>query len=247
MKRLVLLLASMVMSAALYGAEKTIIVGVEELNYYPYYDFSEGNKRGFFKELLDRFAAENGYTVVYKPLPVKRLYNELLVSGQIDFKFPDNPLWGSTYKEGKAVIYSEEVAAYIDGTMVAEAHEGEGVEKIRKIGTIAGFSPWVYMDSIKNKQVESIENRTLPGLLKTTLAGRVDGAYVNIAVAEYILLEKLKKPGALVWDKKLPYDKNNYRLATLRHPETIREFNRFLKEKSLWINALKKTYKISEE
>ena len=178
-------------TSPLFAQKKELIVGVENINYYPYYDFSGREHAGFFKEVMELFGKEKGYAVVFKPLPVKRLYTELLESGQIDFKFPDNPHWGGEYKKGKTIRYSDGVVMFIDGTLVQSEHAGEGIQSFHRLGTIAGFTPWTYMAHIDKGEVVNMENRSMSALLKTLLAGRIDGAYVNIAAARYVLDDTL--------------------------------------------------------
>jgi ABC-type amino acid transport substrate-binding protein len=131
--------------------------------------------------------------------------------------------------------------------MVQAARGSEGVERFRRLGTIAGFTPRSYTALLESGAIERVETRSLEALLKTVQAGRVDGAYVNIAVAWQLLAGKAEQSGALVWNAKLPYDKSHYHLSTLRHPGVIREFDRFLKERHEWVRELKKTYDIPSE
>ncbi len=237
-------LAFLLAVSTLQAAKKELVIGVENLNYYPYYDFSGKEYSGFFKVLMERFAKAEGYTVIFKPLPVKRLYTELLESGQIDFKFPDNPLWGQEYKKGKRLHYSDGVVLFIDGTLVRPESAQGDVGGIKQLGTIAGFTPWTYMEYINKGTIRNVEVRSMAALLKTTMAGRVDGAYVNVSVARHILDEVLKEKGALVWNPNLPYGKDHYNLSTVRYPEIIEAFNAFLRREKAAVKALKEQFKI---
>lgn len=238
-------IAALLLTVSVLQAEKKeLIIGVENLNYYPYYDFSGTSYSGFFKELMERFADVKGYRVVFKPLPVKRLYTELLESGQIDFKFPDNPHWGGEYKAGKTVHYSDGVVGFIDGTLVRPRNAKGKIGEIKALGTIAGFTPWPYMEPIDSGSIRNIEVRSMPALLKTTMAGRVDGAYVNISVARHILEKVLGQRGKLVWNPHLPYDKGHYHLSTVRYPEILDAFNTFLHAEEGMVKQLEQAYNI---
>lgn len=79
-----------------FSAEYT--VGVEAINYAPFYSDEGGDYSGFARDLLDLFAERQGCRFVYKPLPVKRLFSSLL-NKSVDFKFPDNPDWQMTMKK----------------------------------------------------------------------------------------------------------------------------------------------------
>lgn len=74
--------------------------------------------------------------------------------------------------------------------------------------------------------------------------GRIDGAYINIAVARHQLKTQLKQTGALVFDPDLPYIQSNYYLSTIKFPNVVEEFNGFLMKEAKQINDLKKKYGI---
>jgi polar amino acid transport system substrate-binding protein len=65
------------------GAKATeLVMGVEDLPYLPYYSVEQGESGraygGYARELFDAFAAARGHSIRYRPLPVERLYRELL-------------------------------------------------------------------------------------------------------------------------------------------------------------------------
>lgn len=69
----------------------TFVIGVEDISYYPYFDFISGNT-SFVKALFEQFANDNGYQISYLPLPIKQ-FRKWLHEENIDFKFPDNTRW----------------------------------------------------------------------------------------------------------------------------------------------------------
>ena len=71
-----------------------ILMGVEDIEYFPFYAKREGKYVGFAREVFDKFGKQYGHTITYKALPVKRLYGEF-INGRVDLKFPDNPYWGA--------------------------------------------------------------------------------------------------------------------------------------------------------
>ena len=73
-----------------------------------------------------------------------------------------------------------------------------------------GFTPYPFLDLIQKNKVEMSENNNFISLLKQTLVKRIHGAYCNVSVARYNLQEVLKKPGALVFNPKLPHFKGSY-------------------------------------
>lgn len=219
---------------------KEYVIGVENIKYYPHYSVEKGEYVGYAREVFDLFASKKGYKFTYKPLPIKRLFNDFL-NGSLDFKYPDNPYWQKGLKEGKNVLYSKSVTEYIDGVMVKT--ENRGSVKLKKLGTVMGFTPWEFLSQIEKKEIVVKENKSFDNLLKQTIAGRVDGAYINTSIAKYNL-EKTKSSGKLIFDKTLPFTKSSYLISTMKHPKILKEFNQFLKSNEKEIGLLKRKYKI---
>lgn len=124
------------------------VVGVEDVEYYPYWADRDGHYAGFARKLLDRFAESKGYHFVYQPLPVKRLWNTYF-SGQVDLKFPDNPHWAKMRKSGYNIVYSQPAVNYIDGVMVLPGHKGLGLERLERLGTIRGTTILTRSNGVK--------------------------------------------------------------------------------------------------
>lgn len=133
----VLMLSPILSSVA--HAQKTFIVGVEDHNYYPqyWYDSKKQEYSGYAREVLDLFAKQHNYQLIYKPYPVNRLFTSF-INEKVDFKFPDNSYWKSDVKKesGKHIIYSQPVTEYIDGVVVLPENKGKGLEHLKKMGTV---------------------------------------------------------------------------------------------------------------
>lgn len=223
------------------AAERRIVVGVEELNYYPVYAVVDGGFAGAAREILDSFARARGIHIEYRPLPVKRLYAELL-NGGIDFKFPDNPGWMAESKMGHSVTYSAPIIAFIDGVMVTPSSLGLGLDSIKLLGTVSGFTPYAWLDRIASGQVQLRENPKFDLLLRQATIKRVDGAYVNVAVANHMLERALAMPNALTFDASLPHSRDYYMASTTTRPEIIAEFNEWLAANADFVNTIKANY-----
>lgn len=246
MKKLILLI--LVSGICFYSNvfAQNLVVGVEKLDYLPYYSGVDGEYKGFARELLDSFAKARGYNLEYKELPVRRLFKELL-DESVDFKFPDNPYWQSDMKKVKKIVYSDTVVKTVDGVMVLPANKGKGIKNFKKIGTVMGFTPWPFKDMINKGEMKVSENPNFKGLLNQVIKGRVSGAYLNPVVTAYQLKNVLKQPNALVYDPQLPFSKNNYLLSTVKHKKVIDAFNTFLTENKALVQSLKDKYEIVEE
>lgn len=223
------------------------VIGVESLDYMPYYSGINNEYQGYARELIDAFAENNGHTFTYKALPVRRLFKSLL-NKSIDFKFPDHPNWQSDLKKGNTIIYSNSTLKTLEGVVVLPGNKGKGLKHLKKLGTVMGFTPWGYKESIDKGEIIVSENPNFQGLLKQVIRGRVSGAYINPVVADYQLTKILKKPGGtLVFDSGLPFSESNYLLSTIKHKDLIESFNKFLLDNKGFIKRLKTKYNIVEK
>ena len=241
MKRL--FIAALLMSTACgqASAGPTYVVGVEALDYYPHYSNADGEFSGFARDLLDAFARSQGYRFDYRALPVARLYRTFF-AGELDFKYPDNPDWQASKRQGLEIHYSAPVASYIDGVLLLPANRGKGAAQLTSLGTVRGFTPWNYLDAIAQGSLEVREVTTLKQSLLQAINGRVGGVYMNVDVGRYQLDEVLKQPGALVFDETLPHSSGAYRLSSMRHPEVLDALNAFLHDHAAEIRAMKNRY-----
>ncbi|OIQ50032.1 hypothetical protein BerOc1_01962 [Pseudodesulfovibrio hydrargyri] len=218
-----------------------LAVGVERIDYPPYGSFRHGDYEGYARDLLDSFAIEYGYTMVYVPLPVKRLYQEFLETRTLDLKFPDSPDWHPGRRKGLHIIYSDPVCSYTDGILVKPENLGKGMGAIKTLGILAGFKPWLLTPPIDPKSVKVSENASISGLLGKGLMGRVDGVYANVEAARH-LLSAMDRTDQLVLDPCLPHTTGSYRLSTIKRPLVMREFDRFLKNRSALVDSLKRKH-----
>lgn len=221
--------------------QRELVVGVEELDYFPSYAVRGGSYVGAARDIFDAFAQARGYTLVYRPLPIKRLYAELL-SGGIDLKFPDNPQWAPEVKQGALVHYSRPVITYVDGVMVRPERVGGHGGAVRTLGTVSGFTPFAWLDRIRAGTVVVKENPRMDLLLRQVMLDRMDGAYTSVAVANHTLDVELGMPGALVFDSSLPHSRDSYRLSSLNRPETVAEFDAWMAANQDLVEAIKQRY-----
>lgn len=239
MKRLLLAFAVM---AGLFGpaqaAQRELVVGVEDLEYYPLYAMRDGEYVGAMREIFDAFARAKGYKVTYRPLPIKRLYAEL-TGGGIDLKMPDNPNWGTESKAGLKVVYSKPMVSYIDGVLVRPGSVAKPADQFATLGTVAGFTPYAWLDRVKSGRVALKENPRMELLLRQTVVGHVEGAYVNVAVAHHVVNSILNMPGALVFNPMLPHSRDHYHLSTITHGDVVAEFDGWMKDNAQLVKDIK--------
>ncbi|HET9239933.1 MAG TPA: transporter substrate-binding domain-containing protein [Oligoflexus sp.] len=216
-------------------------VGVEYLDYYPAYNYiGKPSDASASKDILDDFAKKHGHTFEYVPLPVNRLYEKFL-DGTLDFKFPDHKFWQTDLKRKHKVIYSDPVFEFIDGVLVRDPKAVKGLADLKKVGSFRGFTIFDYKAEIEAGKIEAKYFDSFRELIIATLKGSVDGAYLNIKVADYNL-EQIKKEhpelGTLVFQESLPFTRSAYHLSTLRHEKLMNQFNQYLKEHRTFINKV---------
>ena len=218
-----------------------LTVGVERIDYPPFGSFHHGDYEGFARDVLDSFAIEYGYTLVYVALPVKRLYQEFLETRTLDLKFPDSADWHPGSRKGLNITYSAPVCEFTDGILVKPEDVGKGMARIRILGILAGFKPWLLDPPIDPKRIKISENMSISGLLGKGLRGRVDGVYANVEVARH-LLENMGLRNRLVLDPGLPHMTGHYRLSTIKHPRALREFDEFMEKRPELMESLRRKH-----
>lgn len=221
---------------------QTYVVGVENLPFAPHYSTdAQGRYQGFARDLLDLFASSSGITFEYRPLPVDALLPALL-SGEVDFKYPDNPNWAPEQKAAKSLRYSQPVTQYVDGVLVAPERLGQGIGELKRLALVDGWTPRGYEQQIQSGQISVAPSADLRQMIHTALKKQADGAYFNVVVATYYLDNLRARPGALVFDPSLPHTRSTFQLSTVKHTELIDRFDRFLVEHAEQVTALKAKY-----
>jgi hypothetical protein len=225
------------------ASERTFVVGVENIDHYPHYTLQEGEWAGLGREILDEFAGDRGYTFIYKPFPVNRLMQQSWQQ-EVDFMFPDNPLWLAEQKKDIAITYSTSFVEVVEGTMVLPENLGAGIDAIKTLGTVTGFTAASYLPLLESGKVQMDYARDSRFVLAKTLDGRTDGSFLAVDSAGHVLKTILNQPDGLVFDTSLPYDTYSYLLSTTMHPEVIAEFNTFVHNNADLLAELKNKYHI---
>jgi polar amino acid transport system substrate-binding protein len=218
---------------------KPLIIGVEELEYFPDHAWINGTFQGVLADILNAFAADSGYKITYHPLPIRRLYLENL-SGQIDLKLPDSPEWAADTKAGYPQAYSNPIMDYVDGVVVKTAKVGQSMDSVKIIGTLSGFTlPAEWKAHIVAGKTTLKENSKSDQLLQQVLVDRIDGAYLSVAAALYTAEYTLGKKDSVAFDPALPYRRGTYHASSLNHPEVIEQLNQWMKNHQERIVAIK--------
>jgi hypothetical protein len=224
---------------------KSYVIGIEQLDYYPHYDFSSDHPRGYFFDLIQLYSQWSGDQFVFKALPVKRLYKD--AAELTDFVYPDNLVWQPQLDIDHKVTkyYSDPVIYTLGGTMVLPENQQMRLKEFRLLANIHGFSPTLWVGLKKNYKFKILDVPDAESALGMTLKGRVDAANVEYNVAQYHLAQ-MKDSGTLVIAEHLPFTNLAFHLSSQKHPEQILRFNQFLREQQQQIQQLKQRYALIE-
>lgn len=207
---------------------KSLIVGVESIDYLPYYGLIDNEYSGFMRELLDEFAAKHNYKLTYKAMSVPGLFRAI-TEGKIDIKVPDNKNWGNEIKKDSMILYSNPIVQATEGVVVKREFEGKPPARI---ATVKGFTAYAILDHIKRKEIVLDESSKMNGIIKKVLTGRADGAYVETRVAQNILRKMGYSGRELFLSETYPKDVHPF-VASFppRNQKVLDQFNAFLKSK----------------
>ncbi|MGC0151909.1 substrate-binding periplasmic protein [Chromobacterium vaccinii] len=227
-------------------------IGVEEVDYYPLHRCVNGNFSGYGRDLLDAFAKQSGHSFTYVSLPVSRLFHTFLNENSIDFKYPDNPHWQADMKKGKPIFYSDPVVNVIEGLLVKPEKLDQLSEiSVKSIVTMRGFTPWPFDKAMRQKinsgTIRVYQEDSFGKLISLGMTGHYDAVYASPIVINYYLDEIIHKPGALVFDKKLPFESNDFSLSSIRQGDVIKQFNAFLTKNQPLILELKRKYRLTDK
>jgi len=226
---------------------KEYLIGVEDVSYYPFYDFSAGklDQQSFTKELLSTFFRHQGYQFQFVPLPVKR-FNKWFVEENIDFKFPDNERWRTPESKKLNVTYSQPVLSLIAGTFVLKKNKNRPRKTIKSLGTMFGFYPTLWLDRVQNNSLKLVESNSTFSLVKHLLYGNIDAINIEKNVIDYTLKQMQQDADAIVLNEHIKHERYSFHLSSTLHPEIILEFDEFLSEHSQEVAEIKAKYSIIE-
>ncbi|MFT4928428.1 MAG: polar amino acid transport system substrate-binding protein [Phenylobacterium sp.] len=219
-------------------------IGIEDIDYYPHFAFGY-KKSSFAKELLERFFQSVNADVTYVSLPLKR-FNLWYASDKLDFKYPDNRGWRQDEPEKLPIIYSDEIVQLTAGTTVLVDKLGKKRDNIQRLSTILGFYPTLWVDRVKSKQTIIVSDPSVMSVIKMNINGFVDATNLDYSVIHH-QLQKLGKTKVMLMDKSLPHMTYGFHLSTIKHPQMIKQFNRFYKNNPLFIQQLKTKYQIIDD
>jgi len=244
-KRILIIFALIFISSYTYASEtKVYKIGVENIDYYPHYAFGHQDN-SFIKELLETFFKTSQIKYEFVPLPLKR-FNQWYLQDNIDFKYPDNAMWRTGDSKKLPIVYSASVIKSTAGSVTQVANLNKNREDIKRLGTITGFAPSLWLDKVESQKIEVLSDTAVLSVIKMATHGLVDVINLDYSVVNYHL-NKLNQNKKLLMSEKLPHQKISFYLSTIKHKEVILKFNQYLKNNQSFVTDLKKKYQIVED
>ncbi len=223
---------------------ESYVIGIEHIDYYPHYDFSKRQQRGYFFDLIQLFSEKSGHQFKFMPLPVKRLYYSS--HSNIDFIYPDNPLWREYTEPGVEKVFSKPVVFTLGSTLVKPALQHISLAQFGSLAVIHGFVPTKWL-ALKNQyKYRMVDVPDVASALGLVLKGRLDGAIIEFNVAQHYL-RSIEAQDQLVIAEQLPFTQLPFLMSTVKHPKLLAQFDQFLQENTEQVATLKRKYQLQEQ
>ena len=226
-----------------FGQQNPLVVGVQNISYYPHYAFSQPDDKGYAWSLLLEFAAQEGLNLELVALPIKRL-QVALETGVVDFAYPDNPKWNPVSgRSSQQKYFSHPLTIAMGSTIVKTQNVGKGIESFKSLAVPFGFSPVKWQTLVNSNQVKLVQVKDTMAALELVMLGRVSGADVEFHVARYHMKHS-QKLFNLTMDPALPYDVVGFSVSSFKHQDTLIKLDSFIKNHPNKIAELKIRYQL---
>ncbi|GGF75909.1 hypothetical protein GCM10011338_30020 [Alteromonas lipolytica] len=229
-------------SSGLFCRADTVVIGTQNLHYFPHYDFTADNDKGLAWAILEAFEATTSHKFVYEAMPVLRLQKEL-AKGSIDAVYPDNPKWFNPVIENSRKVFSNPLTRALGGTIVRPKYVGGGIDEIKRLVMPLGFTPVNWQERVNNRLTHLIRVENTLSALELIALDRADAANLEYHVTMHIAAQR-PWLGNFTLDPALPHDGVSFMLSTIANKSLIAEFNDFLVTHHEQIIQLHREYKI---
>lgn len=240
-KRCLLLLLSCCFS--LDSQAEKLIVGAQELNYFPHYDFDAQIDKGVGWAILEAFAEVSGHEFIYLSMPIRRLQLEL-AKGNIDFVYPDNRGWYNKIVPSKEKYFSLPLTYALTGTIVKTGNSGKGIDAVKRLAMPLGFTPVNWQERIDSNVTKITWVKDTKQGLALLYQERVDALDLEYFVAQYSSMN-LYPDNTFTIDLTLPHNEIPFSLSTLNQRTIIEELNKFIVSNPDLIKQIQAKYTIT--
>lgn len=220
----------------------TVVIGTQNLHYFPHYDFTSEQDKGLAWAILEAFERTTTHEFVYVSMPVLRLQKEL-AKGSVDLIYPDNPKWYNPVINNEEKTFSKPLTRALGGTIMRPDRVGKDINEIRRLAMPLGFTPVNWQARVDQRLTHLIRVNNTLNALELIALDRADAANLEYHVTQYIATQR-PWLGQFTLDPKLPHDGVSFMLATIRQAEMIKQFNAFLISHADLIRQLHNKYEI---
>lgn len=230
-----------------FAQKKEFIIGVEDIDYYPLYDFSINNfeRENFTRELLSTFFLSHGYKFKFVALPIKR-FDKWYEEDGIDFKYPDSPRWRKRITKKLDLTFSQPVLQLTAGSYVLKKNQNISRQSVKRLGIMFGFFPTLWYDKLQNGTLEKFEAHSSLSLVKHLLRGNVDVIDTDNNVIKYNLKKLHKNEDEIVLNQHIQHVRYAHHFSTIKHVKIMQEFDDFMINQSQLVANIKQKYNIVE-
>lgn len=216
------------------------VIGISPLNQYPMFQISQNTIDGFGWAVLEAFAHSQNIRFSYKSITLPRL-QPALDDGEIDFIFPDSPLWANYRSTKTPNIYSEVIIEAISASFVTRQNAQLRIHDVRKVAIPFGYSAYTWIEPITKYGIKSVPVKDLTMAMFAIHTGKTDVADVEYNNGLYILSNHPEWQNLSV-SKHLPHIRVTYHLSSIKHIALLEKISTFVRENEALIQALKKQY-----
>lgn len=222
---------------------ETYVIGSQNFNYYPHYDFASELDKGFIWALLEAYSKQSGDEFVYVSLPVQRLQTEL-VKGTVDVIYPDNPIFRPAALEPENKYYSRDIVETISCVAVKPSFHFTAKDDIQRLSLPKGFSTMDWGGLIPQGSIELIEVASSLQALQYVDKGKADATEVDYFVMEHLSMNSPSIDRFAV-GAHLPKKITEFKLSTIEHRGLIEKIEAFIQSNPEVVENLKVKYGIS--
>ena len=222
----------------------TYVVGLQNFDYYPHYNFTTDYDKGFIWAVLELFGKKSGHKFIYETMPVPRLQKELS-KGTVDLIYPDNPVFYPDGNDIEGKVYSDDVVRTLSGAIVKHDSMSMKMEDVTTVSLPYGFTPLDWDGKEKSGEITFVETKNSLAALLLVEQNKTEAAEVDYFVTKH-LSDADPTVGDFVIAPSLPTNIIGFKLATIEETALVTEFNYFLQKNSQEIQALKARYGLTD-